>query len=444
MGALAYAPAAATENPARRPPNVLIIGADTLRADHLDLYGYRRPTSPNLDHWAAQAVVFEKAFSQGSYTLPSFASLFTSRYPEEHGALYWGDALAQTETTLAQVFQRAGYQTAGFTGGPYLSPQYGFGRGFDEYVGGDLPRPMSAYAREALKWIDRHRTKPFFLFVQPMDVHDPFDPWDIPQVERNRWDPDYRGTIENYAGSFFFFRALNGESSKTNPPRLTPEMKKEIDDLRSDPRALRHLASMYDDRVAHFDRSLGAFFEELQRRAILNDTIIVLLSDHGTLFGEGGKFAHGVHDSTLDAIFHVALVIWVPGRTPRRVASPVQLVDVAPTLAALAGVPRPGAFEGRDLSALIDGREDSPPLPVFGVASAEQIESGPRRHFIRDGRWKLVLTTPRGRISLYDLTKDPDELRDVSAAHPIETKRLAAALAHHLQRLARDRRASGE
>ncbi len=427
--------AAAPATQPTKPLNVIIIGADTLRADHLDLYGYKHPTSPNLDRLAARGVVFDRVFSQGSYTLSSFASLFTSRYAEQHHAVSKFTAISDSETMLAEVFQKAGFRTAGFTGGPNLALQYGFGKGFDTYLSGDLPRRMDAYIPVALKWIQKDRAKPFFLFIQPQDVHPPFDVLELPESERDRWDPGDHEQTERFMGAFYFFKAFNGDSYAENKPEPSGWLKREIEAAAKDPRTGRHMASIYDDRVAHLDASLGRFFAELERLGVMENTVIVLLSDHGTLFGEGGKFAHGMHMSTHDGIFHVVLAIWAPGLAPRRVSSLAELVDVGPTLLELTGLPKPEPFEGRSLVPLLRGQEDVQERPVFGTATATWNDSGAMRHYVRDSRWKFVSDEPGGKTALYDLRADAEETRDVSDADPETAKRLAGILARHLRRL---------
>ncbi|MEK7232564.1 MAG: sulfatase [Elusimicrobiota bacterium] len=423
---------AGTMKPAK-PLNVLIIGADTLRADHLSLYGYSRPTSPNIDAIAARAIVFDLVFSQGSYTLSSFASLFTSRYLEQHYAINKFTAIQDSETMLADVFNKAGYRTAGFTGGPNLTLQYGFGKGFDTYLSGDLPRQLDAYIPVALKWIEKDRSKPFFLFLQPQDVHPPFDVLELPEAERDRWDPGDHERADRYMGSFYFFKAFNGQPYSTNKPEPSQRLKKELAEAVKDPRVKRHMISLYDDRIAHMDRSFGLFFKELEKMGVLDDTVVVLLSDHGTLFGEGGNFTHGNHMSTHDGIFHVVLAVWAPGLKARRVRSLVELVDVAPTLLEMANLPVPKVFEGRSLLPLMAGREDSQDRTVYGASSATWNESGKVNRFVRDSRWKFVSADPGGKTALYDLSADPEEINDVSAAQPEVVKRLSGALARHLQ-----------
>lgn len=437
IAVVAGAAGARAQNPAK-PLNVVIIGADTLRADHLDLYGYKLPTSPNLDRLAAGGVVFEKAFAQGSYTLPSFASFFTSLYPEQHKATSRITRIKDSAATLAEIFSRLGYRTAGFTGGPFVASPYGFARGFDTYQSGDLPRPLDAYIPVALDWIDADRTKPFFLFLQPQDVHPPFDLLALPKEERDRWDPGYDGPVEKFLGSYYFYHEFNLDADDQPEdgygPAPSPALKAEMDRIRGDSRALRHLASVYDDRVAHFDRSFAALWKKLEDRGLLKNTVIVLMSDHGTLFGDGGHFAHGDHLSTLDAVFHVALVVWSPGRKPARVRSLVELVDAAPTILELAGLPASPAFEGRSLVPLMNGGRRAG--VVFGDAGLVSNDANIRR-FVRDERWKLTVDDPAAATALYDLRADPGETKDVSARHPDVVGRLSGELARHLQRVAR-------
>jgi len=416
------------------PPNVIVIGADTLRADHLGLYGYGRATSPNIDRLAARGAVFERAYAQGSYTLPSFASVFTSLYPEAHGATNRRTRIKDSALLLAELFRARGYRTAGFTGGPFVALPYGFGKGYDSYLSGDLPRPLDAYVAPALDWIDADRSKPFFLFLQPQDVHPPFDLLSLPKAERGRWGTDDGAAADKYLGSLYFYLLLNGEPNGDDGPAAPAALKRELETVMSDPAARRRMISIYDDRVSHLDRTFGAFWADLEKRGLLSNTVVVLLSDHGTLFGEDGKFGHGTHLSTNDGVFHVALVVWAPGRKPARVASPVELVDVAPTLLALTGAPVPASFQGRSLAPLLDGatREG----PVFGTATTAGSDARARR-FVREGRWKLSADDPGPAAVLADLEADPGETKDVSAAHPDVVKRLSGELARHLQRVGR-------
>ncbi len=415
-----------------KPRNVLIIGADTLRADHLGLYGYKLPTSPNLDALAGRAVVFERAFAQGSYTLPSFASFFTSRYPEQHGAFSQDSVIQASETTLAELFQKQGYRTAAFTGGPNVSALYGFGKGFDSYLGGDQARNLDAYVPAALQWMKKDSSRPFLLFLQPQDVHPPFDLLGIPEGERNRFDPEYAGPADEFLGSWYCFRLLNGDVSKRGAgPRLPEDLSRDLEAVRKDPRAWRHMSAVYDDRVAHLDKTMGAFLKRLQDLGILDQTIVVFMGDHGTLWGEGGNFGHGIHASTKDGIFHVPLILWIPGQAPRRVPEVVELVDVAPTLLELAGFPVPQRFAGTSLLPLIAGRPGPARQYAFGTA-AILYPGSPHRLFVRDFRWKLVREAD-STVSLYDLFADPGEDHDVSAAHPDIVERLSDALLRHMR-----------
>lgn len=433
LAAFSFA-AGASRAAASPPPNVIVVGADTLRADHLGLYGYGRATSPNIDRLAARGAVFERAYAQGSYTLPSFASVFTSLYPEAHGATNRRARIKDSALMLAELFRERGYRTAGFTGGPFIARPYGFGKGFDDYLAGDLPRPLDAYVAPALDWIDAAPGKPFFLFLQPQDVHPPFDLLALPKEERGRWDAGEGAAADKYLGSLYFYLLLNGEPNGDDGPPAPPELKRELESVMGDPAARRRMVALYDERVSHLDRAFGAFWADLEKRGLLRNTVVVLLSDHGTLFGEDGKFGHGTHLSTSEGIFHVALVVWAPGRKPARVASPVELVDVAPTLLALTGAPVPPSFQGRSLVPLLEGA--SRERPVFGTATVAGNDARTRR-FVRDGRWKLSVDDPGPAAVLADLAADPGETKDVSSAHPDVVKRLQGELARHLQRAAR-------
>src|SRR5581483_11131668 len=156
-----------------KPYNVIVVGIDGLRADHVGAYGYERATSPNIDRLAASSIQFQRAWSQASWTLPSFASLFTSRYPASLGIFHMGQRLRGDEALLAEIFRSNGYRTAGFVGGPFLEPNYGFSRGFDLYRSGGS-RSFRDTTPLALDWIRRHQKDRFFVFLHGNDVHHPF------------------------------------------------------------------------------------------------------------------------------------------------------------------------------------------------------------------------------------------------------------------------------
>ncbi|HEY8429840.1 MAG TPA: sulfatase-like hydrolase/transferase, partial [Sandaracinaceae bacterium] len=292
--AAAFPPAPASVasrgTPPANAPNVLFIVVDTLRADHLPAYGYERGRTPNLDRFARDAVQYQWAFANSSWTRPSFASILTGRYASSHGVMGKPDALPDEVVTLPEVLQENGYETAGFVTNFNVAPYFNFQQGFDEYVylepefvlGADdaaaklllvqtlrqaiervrsvrgTVEPGTAYQdaetvnRRLFAWLERERRGPFFLFVGYMDPHDPYFPH------------PYDGT--GYA------RAAHQRPDPSEAPRLR---------------------ELYDGEISYWDEHFGRLMDELRRRGLYDDMMIVVTSDHGEEFAEHGGFWHG-------------------------------------------------------------------------------------------------------------------------------------------------------
>ncbi len=414
---------------AAKPYNIVLFAVDGLRADHLGFHGYERhPTSPNLDRWASRAVVFENAEAQSSWTLPSFASLFTSRYPHQHGAMEMNRKLAESELLLTEILRQSGYRTAGFVGGPFLDPEYGFSQGFETYNAGGS-RVFSQTLPPALDWLRRNKDEPFFLFVHGNDVHPPFNP-SLPEAERRRFDSEYRGPANDILLDYTFVKAYNGYPGKEGSPP-DKNYQDAVARVRKDPLALSHISALYDSQIAQVDRAFKKLWDALKTQGLLERTIIVLISDHGLELGERGLLATGYHPVVTETITHVPLVIGQPGTKPRRVRNVVELVDVAPTLLELVGVKPPKAFAGNSLVRLMRG-EKEPERIAFG--SSTVVGGGGRipQFFARRGLWKLIYHAKGERFELYDLSSDPGEKRDLAAARPKIAADLSAALLDHI------------
>jgi hypothetical protein len=313
-------------------PNVLFIVIDTLRADHLSSYGYERLTSPNLDNLAEQGVLFENAFATSSWALPSHASLFTGLYNHEHN-VSWKNAHGLTHTpqpTLPEVMQQRGYRTAGFSGNLFwITKGHGFGRGLirlEDYfypsleivlytnLGGRLRKlglddilnhmdingsPSRKWAseinRSVLGWLERDRDKPFFVFINYFDVHDPYKP---PQPYRSRFSD-----MENPGG--ILDGNIGGEDPDLTPEQLQSEM------------------DAYDGSIAYLDQQINSLITEIQNRGMGDNLLVVITSDHGEAFGEHKLLRHG-HSLYREEIY-VPLIMWQPGKIPAgvRISQPV-------------------------------------------------------------------------------------------------------------------------
>jgi arylsulfatase A-like enzyme/Tfp pilus assembly protein PilF len=361
---------------------VILISVDTLRADHLGCYQAARKLTPNIDSIARNGTLFSQVTALVPLTLPSHVALLTSTYPFANGVEDNGVPFV-AGTTLATVLKSAGYRTAAFVGSFVLDRRFGLSRDFDVYDSpfdlhnktvvdvGDLKRPGTQVAAAAMHWLDQNANSPFFLFLHLYDLHTPYD--------------------------------------------LPPEAR------------LRHGEAGYEAELTYVDRVVGDFLAFLDRRGLLNKSLIVFTSDHGEGLNEHGESTHGyfVYESTLRVplIFH-----WPAGFklvSQERVAEPASLLDVAPTILDALGLPRSREMKGQSL---------------ITRTSPEEIYSESRyarNHFgcaalrtLRLDRYKYI---DAPNPELYDLSSDPRESRNLYTSQPLTAadlrKRMRALLA---------------
>ena len=309
--------------------NVILVSIDTLRADALGLYGSERDTSPHLDAFAARSVVFDRALAESSWTLPSHVTMLTGMRTSGHGvrisALMPGADLPR----LPELFQAAGYLTFAMAGGGFVSEEV-FGRGFDSFeVRFKLKRrrhePRANDFRNVVGVAIRRiakipRNEPFFAFLHTYNVHCPFRP---PAPFLGSLGP-LDSALDDLADK------CKKKYWKDRPPNETE---------------IEYLKARYDEGVKWVDDALGSLFDYLDSSGRLENTIVVVTSDHGEAFLEHDQIGHG---STLyNELLSVPLVVWVPGLEPRRIRTPVGHVDLAPTLLDLVGQPIPDRMQGR-------------------------------------------------------------------------------------------------
>ena len=384
-------------------PSLVLVSLDTLRADRLGIMGYARPTSPLLDRLAAEGAVFERAFSAAPWTLPSHASLFTSLLPYDHGVLRVENRVRPRLLLLAERLRDAGYRTAAFTGGGYVSWGYGFDQGFEVFVDhseGAEGGP-ERIADGAIGWARARRGTPFFLLVHTYEIHGPYTNADFA-------DPADRG-------------------------RLPTGRSEPAEGVLRDPTAAerRYIADLYDGDVRRADRVIGGLLESMAREGLLDGAIVVVTSDHGEDLWDhdaGDTPAHG--HSLYEEILHVPLLVRAPGRVPAgcRIRTPVSLLDLAPTLLDLSGLPPEPSFAGHSLAEAVLACAEPQPSAVL----AEGIRYGDERFSRREADLKAIVTpTPPG-VELYDLALDPAE-RDNRAAAPGDRERaLVDAVLHRI------------
>jgi len=423
-----------------------LISLDTLRADHLSAYGYERETSPNIDALAESGVLFERAVSTTSWTLPSHLSMLTGLSISAHGVC--DDRLWQATgpdggplsipfrgTFLPELLKGVGYRTAGFYTWKYLEPRFGFGPGFDTYerlgysvfshpewsrrfdalrAAGktdelkqwmaespelfDEQRPTAGEAVDAaLAWLDEaapaaaNEDEPFFLFLHLFDIHDGYVP--PPPFDAKFTDPSYAGPVTG--------RKVTTPDSPVRPDMAAAD--------------LAQLVALYDGEIAWVDSQVGRVLDRLRELGVADDTLVVLTSDHGEEFFEHGAKTHRAQ--LYAESVHVPLIVaWPAGLAGgRRVDGTVGIVDVLPTVAGLAGVPAPKGLSGRDLSGVARGDENAPTdylteLVVFppgdGAAPLFHLGlwTGDEHALVHSGGGAAT------RIETFDLASNPSEV----------------------------------
>ncbi len=346
--------------------NVILLVEDALRADRMGIYGYARPTSPEIDLLCRRAVVFEECLAQAPWTIPSMGTILTSLYPTAHGMVAADKGLSPRLDTLAEAFSAGGYFTGAIQANPNLTPESGIAQGFNEYLMLGMKKPTARDPRRYVRagtvntriseWLDRNGSRPFFLYAHYMDTH-------MPYVPPARFDKFGRDPSGRYSGE-----------------------------------------------LAYFSNEFAKLFAHLETKGLLDNTIVVLTADHGEQFWEHGAARHGncLHGEEI----HVPLIAWLPGwQTALRVKRRVRSIDIAPTLLDLAGLPRLSDAEGRSLAAAISGA----PLaaaPVFG----ELLTFKPPGQYLvslTSDHYRFILSNPSSdwmmRYELYDLDTDKGE-----------------------------------
>jgi len=394
------------------PPNVLLVLVDAMRARNLSVYGYARPTTPNLERFARRAVVFEHCVSQAAWTVPAVASLYAGVDPLAHGVLRYNpttrlenDELMPWEDTIAEVFQRGGWQTAALQKSVIIDPRRGMTQGFDlvRIVGGDMVEGESAgqLTDDAIRWLrdERDPARPFFLNLHYMDPHSSYRP---PEPWYSQWADGYAGT-------------LTGEHTQIEQrfvfPRATPA-----------PEDLARLLSLYDGEIGYWDQEFGRLMAHLVTSGLDANTVVVVVADHGEAFGEHGSWFQG---DIFQENVEIPLLVKAPGVEPGRRSHWTQLIDVAPTLADLVGLPRGARWMGRSQAASVRGG----PAPV-GVVYAEY---GNTTMIVRPDGMKLMLGEFPAR--LYNLRRDPLERHDLGPVRALRVEAMKPEL-HARRRLA--------
>ncbi len=417
----------------RRPPNILLIVIDTLRADHLSAYGYSRPTSPHIDALARSGALFEDASSVSSHTRPATASMLTGLYPAVHGAVGFQGSVSPDVRTLAEALGEAGYRTVGFHRNGNISERFGFGRGFDLWVGvekgvwrklrRETPKEVplriswiddSLVTEKALDFFSEAGESPFFLYLHLADPHDPY----TPPKDSDLFPAD---PLTPTAELFYQqpVRSATQEKPVLNRLRLG---RLPLDDL-----TRRQVVELYDAEIAASDAQVGRILTGLAESGLSDETVVLLTSDHGEEFWEHGDLGHG--HSHYQELLHVPFIVAGPGIAPRRLDTPVSLIDLAPTILDFAGL-EVGDLPGRSLLPELTSRRQLESIPVYS-------ESLMRTDFYADSLLfrslrvddlKLTLDFRRKRKLLFDLAVDAGEHNNLGATESGQRRQLLETL----------------
>ncbi|MFQ5805213.1 MAG: sulfatase [Phycisphaerae bacterium] len=414
-------PAGNTE-PQPERANVVIFLIDALRADRLGVYGYdRRPTSPRIDALAREAVVFEQAYAPAPWTLPTLVSLMTSTFPCEHRTVHDRSRLSDSLVPLAERLKRLNYTTLGLFASPYAGPDYGMHRGYDQ-----LKPSRRNDGEKVRRLLDRHSATPFFLYIHNTEPRTPhrFAPIhtdgfrDVASATRLEIRKHYRASRQLTRVDFTQKRRRGTTDNTAEQDKQMAALNAMLDDYNE----------LYDASVRLADAYIGSVIETLKQRGVWDKTLFILLSDHGEEMNEHGGWFHD--QSVYEELMHVPLIIHFPGGRygGQRVESVVSLVDVLPTILDCVRAPDLARdARGRSLMPLVrDGQSaeaDDFVVPGMRINRRKYYRPwkesrGDLNIVVRRGEWKGIWNVEPDRLELYNLTSDPREQHDVSAANP--------------------------
>ena len=413
------------------PQGVILIMADTLRADHLDAYGYERETAPVLRRMASEGALFRDNISQASWTKVSTPSIHTSLYPTTHTVKQVADRLPTSANTLAEVYRAAGYATLSLSSVTFTGQSSNMHQGFEELheAGSRTADNVSKSAREyvdrVLPWLEKHQEVPFFVFLHVFDPHSPFAP--RPPYDSLWADPAKKAEFEEELDHVREFIDAGILRSQGMPSR------EELLEAGVDPeRFIGQYHDWYDGSIRGMDAEIGRLLEGLQGFGLADSTLVAFIGDHGEEFLEHGQTWHG--HTLYGELVNVPLLLWWPGGVPagQTVDETVRSIDLMPTLLALSGLSAPEEIQGQSLLPLMGGPVgDEGPAEEWVVrpaGSERDLGDGRSVSLVSDG-WKIVQTIEGEdeadpEFELFDHREDPLNLVNLADEHPDIVERL--------------------
>lgn len=449
---LAYVPPPVSAQQARYPeqPNLIFMMVDTVHAKHMSSWGHGRDTTPNLKEFSEDGVRFKRMFSTSSWTQPSVATMFTGQYPQEHSANQLWSKLPREALTLAEILRNKGYRTAGFSSNVLVSPQFGMAQGFDRFHNTKMRSPLKAdkfsrvlakleglndyllitefrdtFSQDAsvvnergMEWVKRewNREHPFFLYLHYMDPHQPYDPPNDHLGEKNLPDDYFHATAADELKKDWWpaWKQIFPFGTRTPPS----------------PEVLENTKYLYDSEIRYWDHEFGEFQSFLEEQQLLENSIVVVLSDHGEEFFQHGNWPHG--HSLFNELIHVPFVIRTPN-TPEKetqvVDRPYSLVGLKDSLLTLMDLPSQSTDHDMASAVRAEGGDTGdnwqhPPIYANWQQELKQINT-----VIQD-EWKLLKIQNENRTAwrLYDISNDYGEQNDLRSQYPERLKTMKQRL----------------
>ena len=393
---------------AQNPKNVIVIAMDTVRQDHTALLGdpEKIKRSPNLKRLVDRGIVFKSAISQAPWTIPSFGSILTGKYPHEHGFVDVWSKLDGSQVTLAEVLREAGYATGGVISHSFIATERGIDQGFDsyneDYVLGHLGISSEGITDESIAFLESVKDQPFFLFAHYFDPHGPY----LPHKEYN-YSGDYKNWLSSESNDMIFYRRKRHFMDEED---------------------IGFITDRYDEEISFMDSHIGRLLDYLDEAGLTDDTAIVVVADHGEEFMERGYFGHAL--SLYNELIRVPLLFVLPGvdMKQKMVEEAVETRAVFSTILDYVGLGWSSSGQVMSLLPVIKStpeqlaeRSTRKPFEAYSVEGFSNFFAGifhADLYSLSTAKWKIINDAKRGRRARFDLKTDPDELKDVKNEFP--------------------------
>ena len=406
------------------PRNVILITADTLRADYLHCYGNNRIGTPNIDKLAREGILFRNCFCQSTTTNPSHASILTSLYPKDHRVYLNTDYLPEDVRMISEYMRDAGFNTVGAVSAPHLNPEVsGFGRGFSTFISCQGPQATASQTNQnVLSWLRENSRSKFFMWLHYFDPHTPYTP--PTAFGQGYYEGDPRDPRHTSMAEVAYPRRWEKNAALM-------EWLKGVTDI-------QFPIAQYMGEISYLDAQIGAVIAALYDQGVQGNTMIIFTSDHGEALGEHHiYFAHaGLYEATV----RVPLIVWYPSSLqPDTIDSYVMGIDIMPTILDSCGVEVQASIRGRTLLSLVRGATEA----IHDWVFCEHVANN--QAMMRNKKWKYIKSLKNWRFNerfiitegnreLYDLESDPGELNNCANDYPALEKELDEELVAWLEK----------